>query len=173
MAGQENLPGQQLEGQGEEPYLPQHEVGQLAYQLIGAYKQAIRRTPEFAQALQDWYFADIPHDTYSMIRTPDSPERAIIFVKGDYRYGVKYTAGTEMEELRIDKSPVEYDGHKRRSESICLVVYVNRQSRLIDAGTIQHAVYVFGSDEEPDCLTNTQTAVQRVQNFLITNFGSN
>lgn len=169
MAGQENLRGQQPEGQEEEPYLSLPEVGQRAYQLIKDYKQAISRTSDLAQALQELYFADIPHDEYSMLKTPNPLEHAIIFVKGDYRYGVKYTAETEMEELRIDKSPVEEDNLP--SESICLIAYVDSQTRLFDAGTIQYSK--FPRDEKPDSHINTQTAVQKVQNFLKTNFGDN
>jgi hypothetical protein len=157
-----------------EPFLLQQEVGKRAYQLIKDFKQAIRSTPEFAQALQDKYFAEAQHDVFDMsIRAnPDVHEFDWIeFEKGDYRYSVLYGTHSEEERLTVQKMPTKHErqGYENNFETVTLRAHINQESRQFDSGYIFH--------KKPDKVgtgihnsTNKWTTIQKVENFLTTNF---
>ena len=158
--------------QRREPFLLQHEVGKRAYQLITDFKQVIRSTPEFAQALQDKYFAEAQHDEFDMSYT-DNPRIHkfdwIEFEKGNYRYSLLYNTHSEEERLTVQKTSTKdkRQGYEDNFETVTLRAHINQESRQFDSG------YIFYKKPDENGLhtsINKLTTIKRVKNFLTTNF---
>jgi hypothetical protein len=151
--------GNQEQGKNNEYHLSQPEVGCNADALISKFKQAIRRIPEFAQALQDQYFSEKP---YKKLEDP------IKFRKGDYCYEVRYTIDPEREELNVSKLPVDPDTQDWTDENITLKAFTSRRTHQFVGGSIKFAK--FFKEEKPELLTNTHRATYTIREFLNANF---
>lgn len=85
-----------------------------------------------------------------------------------------YESETESEGLRVTKDPLEPVKTDEQSywqnywsESVTLQARIGSNSRQFDGGSIQHARFTYRKADDP---TNTPTAIQRVKEFLETNF---
>ena len=147
------------DGQDQEPLLPLPEVSRTAHALIGEFKQAMRHTPVFALALQDQYFSEEPK---KKSRDP------VKFRKGDYCYRVQYTIDSEREKLLVSKLPADPEGKDWTDETITLEAFTDMFKHQFTFGVIQSAKYF--KEKKPNLFTNTNTAIQKVQEFALTNF---
>ena len=150
---------QRPEVQTGEPRLSMPEIGQHVHRLVQVFKERVRQTSELAELLQELYLNGKLH-----------VEHEIEFSKLGFDYSLSLQTGREKEELRINKYPTKLEDHGWWSEHVILWAHIDRETGQFDGGGIQHAK--FTNDEKPDAPTNTNTAVQRVEEFLKTNFGN-
>lgn len=158
MARQEILE-QRPDVQTGEPRLSTPEIGQHVHRLIQVFKERVRQTSELAEPLQELYLNGKLH-----------VEQSIDFTKPGFDYSLSLQVGREKEELRIGKYPKKPEDHGWWLEQVILWAHLARETGQFDGGGIQHAK--FTNDERSDAPTNTNTAVQRVEEFLTTNFGN-
>ncbi|PIP57794.1 hypothetical protein COX03_01240 [Candidatus Woesebacteria bacterium CG22_combo_CG10-13_8_21_14_all_39_10] len=150
---------QRPEVQTGEPRLSMPEIGQHVHRLIQVFKERVRQTSELAEPLQELY-----------LNGKLNVEHEIEFSKLGFDYKVYLLAGGEREELEISKYPKKIKDHGWLLERVDLIAHVDRETVQFVGDGIQHAKLT--NDEKSDVSANTNTAVQRVEEFLTTNFGN-
>jgi hypothetical protein len=149
-----------------EPRIPNRELGEPTTQLINDFTQVIKRTPEFVQALSDWYFNGNTTST-----NPHNHEHRIDkvkFDKGDSSYTVQYWTAPEGDQsLIVEKRPLQAEDRDVREETMRLQTYKNFTGE--KCGNIHLTKY--DVDKNEDTTFNTLTTIQRAKDFLTTNFG--
>jgi hypothetical protein len=161
----------QLEDQGQEHILPSAEVGQHALQLIDDYKGALSRTPEFAKKLQDSDLTEAERaDIWNLDKAWDHLRMRTMLVdfeKGDYKYNIKYIRFHHGQVLDVFKESKKTE-HNWSVESVSLSAQVHPELPQFGMGIISDLRAY--QNRTGEVFANTPTAIERVKEFLISNF---
>jgi hypothetical protein len=176
----ESVQGQAQRTLPEEIQIPKPEIREHTFSLIQDFTKTIGQTPEFRKLLVDKFFS-FQYDTSNPFAQPTT------FQRGEYKYEQYFQTNREGTVLSIAKQGIEKGKHpmkyvtleapgKYSAEAILPLVYndTDQERSPYNHGKIQHTKVDAGKDlffHGSDNATNTTTAINRLRNFLTTNFG--
>ncbi|OGY18113.1 MAG: hypothetical protein A2900_05585 [Candidatus Chisholmbacteria bacterium RIFCSPLOWO2_01_FULL_50_28] len=151
------------EAPGKEEKLSSAEVFVEAKRLLGAFKENLRTTPEFSNAVVDGYFSEEPYDRSNFGHVP------VEITRGGFRYSISYVAvkniiGRTEHELQIIR---ERSGEKQPgdlTEEMDLLVEPNSARIRFMRGTRDSDE--IWNEEGLELHISTPTAVENAEAFL-------